>query len=645
MASANSSQNDVDSGSSSDINPWESGANSSKLLDPSDPTSQAALKGFHIGVATGKIDPVDGVNRLKKIGVVHPSTKPEDLLPPGAASGAAAGAPQMGPPAPGAASGAAAGANPWQSNPQSKLVDPTDLNAQAALHGFHVGVQTGKIDPVDGLNRLKKMGAIHPDTQLPEVLPPSMTSSGPRPPGNAPSNQSNVTPPQANPWAQNAFNAGKTGDMSQLGLMASAPMEKTSTGSQTKDETKQTMSTSAKKFDPEDFNLRMAVAQGHQVTPKLGPNGEPQVDPNTGRNLYQIGDVDPNAPYQKQSAGLDRIQNLLNMEAGMKAKASPFSQLDLTPAMRLGEIMTGSKGDVESYQKSNNMPENPAAFRARLIASEQGIQGDRAKLQQSLYDNLKATQPTLTYNDLLAASTGNTQTAGKSEQSGMPPALAIQIAKMGQGQERIDQRGALGAQQVVNKDQILNTYQQRIDGANKIMNLMNAADDGKVASTQAMLGQLNAEIARLETGSQSPGLGAAEKTEMSNFSAQLSAVRDAFSGAQTPVDLKNAFKQARGMVSDLRSSYVDAQKSRMAFLGTGALPNQQATFGAKQAGLGTQNGKAPRSTPKAQPPGGSPNPDLPGAMIPVIDPNGRRGKIPAEDWPEAQKSGYKKAGG
>ena len=532
-------------------------------------------------------------------------------------------------------SGTPMDASPWSLGANTKLMSADPIH-QVALKGFYKGIQTGQLDPQDGLNRLKKLGTVHPSTTLQDVLPggaPQTDQGMDREPASPPkgTTQRNLTNPGgAAPspvnMAQQLYDAGRTGDMSALGQMGAMGLNKntqTDTSSQ-----KQTMSTTGKRFDPEDYNLRMAVARGMPVNPKVGPLGEPQMDPNTGRQLYEVGNTpDPDSPYQQQKSGLDRIQQLLKMEQQVQNNRPMSAGIDMSPIANLGNTLN-EKAGIKTEISPNYKPSvNYNDMRDRMLAYQQKMVDDRAKLQQGLYENLKSTQPTLTYQDMLAASTGNS--TGATTQTGVPPNLVGTLVRAGGTAANRDLRGSLTAQATINKDPILNTYQQRIDGADKIMNLMNGAQKGGFASTQAMLGQLNAEVSRLETGSQSPGLGQAEKTEMQNYAAQISAIRDRFTGAQTSVDLQEAFKQAAGMVSDLRASYVDRQRSRQAVLSSGAAPSQMGTFAAKKNALDMSNS----GTPKLNPPKPT--------SVKVVAPDGRSGTWDLTKGPIPQ--GFKEA--
>ncbi len=122
----------------------------------------------------------------------------------------------------------------------------------------------------------------------------------------------------------------------------------------------------------------------------------------------------------------------------------------------------------------------------------------------------------------------------------------------------------------------------RAEGANRIMKLMDDGEAGKFKTTKAFLGQLNGEIARLELGAQSPALGAQEKTDMNSSAADLHALADKFFNNVSDVDLKKQIQQARGMVTGLRDSYLDAADRKADELMAGATEAQAGVFDAKR---------------------------------------------------------------
>ena len=145
--------------------------------------------------------------------------------------------------------------------------------------------------------------------------------------------------------------------------------------------------------------------------------------------------------------------------------------------------------------------------------------------------------------------------------------------RMGMMEERfnrgLDSKETMKGDSSWNNDKTMNTYIPRLDGAKKILNLITAArqpGESGVKSNQAVLGQLNAEISRLETGSQAPGLHSAEKTEMESSAAKLRNIYDTLSGKVSNVDLGDKFDQAEAMVKDLGRSYMNQIDDRAEIL-------------------------------------------------------------------------------
>lgn len=152
----------------------------------------------------------------------------------------------------------------------------------------------------------------------------------------------------------------------------------------------------------------------------------------------------------------------------------------------------------------------------------------------------------------------------------------MQLARMDLMKQRLNQQVGKEARGSVNNDKMLSTYTPRLEGAAKIGELIQSANEGKVVSNQALLGQVNAEIARLETGSQSPGLGASEKTELQDKKAQLQAYVDSISGKPSDAVRPQVLDAGNKLVKELGGSYMKAIDSRMNFIKAGMTPDQQA---------------------------------------------------------------------
>jgi hypothetical protein len=137
------------------------------------------------------------------------------------------------------------------------------------------------------------------------------------------------------------------------------------------------------------------------------------------------------------------------------------------------------------------------------------------------------------------------------------------------------------ARATANSDSLLKQYVPRLEGAAKIGELIQSARDGRVISNQALLGQVNAEISKLETGSQSPALHAAEKTELLDKSAQMHALVDAITGNPTDAVRPEVLNAAEKLVNELSGSYMSAIDSRMDYLKGGASESQEHVFNEK----------------------------------------------------------------
>lgn len=165
------------------------------------------------------------------------------------------------------------------------------------------------------------------------------------------------------------------------------------------------------------------------------------------------------------------------------------------------------------------------------------------------------------------------------------------------------------ANTAVTQDKVLGPYIQRADGAQKILELIDAGRKGEFATNKALLGQLNAEIARLETGSQAPGLGASEKTEMESSSANLRSLYDKLTSGVSSVDLEPQFQQAEGMVKHLGGSYARQIDNRMKVIRAGQLQAAQPIFDAKHRELldnyGPSFGYTPSYAKKTAPAAGT----------------------------------------
>lgn len=165
------------------------------------------------------------------------------------------------------------------------------------------------------------------------------------------------------------------------------------------------------------------------------------------------------------------------------------------------------------------------------------------------------------------------------------PSAGMAMQRLGLQNDRLNLMTEKEARGSVNNDPMLKQYAPRLEGAAKIGELIQAAKSGKVVSNQALLGQVNAEIARLETGSQSPGLGASEKTELQDRKAQLQSYFDSITGDPKAAVRPEVLQTGQKLVDELGGSYMKGVDSRMDMLRSGMRPGQQAIVDQKHKSL------------------------------------------------------------
>ncbi len=265
--------------------------------------------------------------------------------------------------------------------------------------------------------------------------------------------------------------------------------------------------------------------------------------------------------------------------------------LSLGMVRNIPELQDAKKGiqNLEDRIPSQILP-NGNFSRALYAVSDKYSGGDLSKNAPS---GLTADEE----NKLRQYAQGQRNALGKEiASSGVGIAKGLNSGLGGVAGQRLHDMNINRANATAANDPILKTYIPRVDGAQKILSLMDRAERGDYKSNQAMLGQLNAEISRLETGSQAPGLHVSEKTEMESSAAQLRAILDKLTNTVSGVSLKDQFAQARGMVKELQNSYKNQINNRLDFLNSGSLDVQKPVFQAKKQALEKQYG--PQGQPK-----------------------------------------------
>jgi hypothetical protein len=296
------------------------------------------------------------------------------------------------------------------------------------------------------------------------------------------------------------------------------------------------------------------------------------------------------ADQQKALGGLDEYINQM---------AAKPRDPDYSPLAAFIDNVTGSKF-APVAEKMAPMSEDD---RDKMLF---GLRNQLAQGQAKLSaDQLRASQDQRNF-DLQTQKQAEIEKFHAQEIANSQQKIAQSAAGGGMGPTR----ERLGAQTQWLHDPILKNYTPRLDGAVKVLNLLDAAEKGGFKQNQSLLGQMNAEVSRLETGSQSPGLHASEKTELESGIAQLHAFIDKWKNGVSGVDLSQQFNQTRGLINDLQGSYLGQIRARHQEIKAGATDLQEPIFDAKQKAfednyasrikginLGTNNDGSPRGGP------------------------------------------------
>lgn len=286
---------------------------------------------------------------------------------------------------------------------------------------------------------------------------------------------------------------------------------------------------------PNDF-----VASNQNITAQDIPQAPSQPMPTSAPNTMDEYAAKLKEDQLRRNAEMESLKNTLSQYANAPQRT------DLRP---LASWVSGMTGNKALYEAANALAPESADVRAKNIMAEQAQ---------------------------LAKMSGDSQ-------------LAEKLIKLQQGQQRADSytnrsqiaeknlsyRMDKEARSTIDKDPLLKQYIPRLEGAAKIGELIDAAKSGKVVSNQSLLGQLNAEISRLETGSQSPGLHSSEKTELLDRAAQISAFKDSITGSPTDSVRPEVINAAGKLVDELKGSYMRGIDSRMNMLKAGTIPSQK----------------------------------------------------------------------
>ncbi len=345
--------------------------------------------------------------------------------------------------------------------------------------------------------------------------------------------------------------------------------------------------------------LKQKVIRTPASVTQMSPAFRSYIDPSAA----QSDQTPPSLRAMADQSVADQKEQLGQLNQYITDLANKPRGLNLTPIAAFIDSQTGSKLTPAAASLAPQSDEDREKMLFGL--KNQMVQG-QAKLSS---EQLKSAMDQRNY-ELAAERQAELEKFHASEISNQNRKLDQVAQGASGGNPMANARLVISAQSHWDNNPILKQYIPRLDGAIKTQDLIDGAERGDFKSNQAMLGQLNAEIARLETGSQSPGLHASEKTEMESLSSQLGAIRDKVTSGVNAVDLGPQFNQARGMVRNLQNSYLSQIRAKQSEIMAGAADVQAPIFASKKQafednyasrikglGAGTNNDGSPRGGP------------------------------------------------
>lgn len=331
--------------------------------------------------------------------------------------------------------------------------------------------------------------------------------------------------------------------------------------------------------DIAQMDMQSAAPEAQPPTsPMVQDSGASSANMATMKRLEAQINAERKRSFGESQKGINDYQDQINQAQTEKLG------YDVRPIAALVDNLTGGNTYKAAEALAPKTPDEKRKAIADMKLKLHSLKGDMSKEQlanlKELLDSAKA------------------QLASETSDNKMRTLL-------GSKERGLDLREGAEARRSVNNDQMLKLYTPRLEGAAKIGELITAAKEGKVVKNSAFLGQLNKEVAQLETGSQNPGLGQAEKTELLDKKAQYQAIIDSYLGDPEDAVRPKVINAIEKQISELAGSYKNAIDGRMDMLKAGATPVQQQIiqdkhdsikkmYAPRLGGWGTEN-SAPKS--------------------------------------------------
>ena len=138
------------------------------------------------------------------------------------------------------------------------------------------------------------------------------------------------------------------------------------------------------------------------------------------------------------------------------------------------------------------------------------------------------------------------------------------------------------AERQFNSDKTLTANQQRLDGVGRINDLLDSAKQGQIVTNEQIRNLIGEEVARLELGTGSLGLGQSERnTLIGTFKSQTAHLTERLTGNPKDAITPGQLGQLTGQLKVMTDSYAKQTDARIAILASSRVPEVRATVLAK----------------------------------------------------------------
>ena len=269
----------------------------------------------------------------------------------------------------------------------------------------------------------------------------------------------------------------------------------------------------------------------------------------------------------KQSEAMHQ-EEIDKLKTGLANYASSERGIDFTPLAALSDSIYGSKLTGAAQAMA---PETAAKKMQNMQEMQTKIAAAQGEMPKEQMEMIKAKLAQMGYMSEREQKLELAKITAEAKLGG----YNFQNARLDMMGKRLDYQIGKEARTTMNNDPILKLYTPRLEGAAKIGELIQAANEGKVVANNVFLHQLNQEITRLETGASAVAEGTVEKTSLNDAKSKLQSLYDSVTGdPQSAVDPR-VIDTARKMVEELNGSYMKGIDARMSFLSEGMTPEQK----------------------------------------------------------------------